>query len=223
MQWPSQVRKENVFFSESKTDEHGNEIIKIQTKYDKNKLRPLVIGTPFLNSLGGVYEKTSQQSGKIVGYRLPVYLWGKDEEPTPHQKQLFECLTLIQELCHEYLEETYGFDVSERLSKVLKRDKSGPLLYAKLICSGKADEKLKILSPFKMKVKDSVKSIDPMSYFVNYCKMKMDLIIDSIYISETSVSIQVKLSECYLEPEPIKLTITDSDEETEELYFEWYK
>ena len=198
---PSNLRKENVFFCEPKIDEHGNEIIKIQTKYDKNKLRPLVIGTPFLNSLGLVYEKISQQSGKIVDYGLPVYLWGICEEPTPHQKQVVECLTLIQELCHEYLEETYGFDVSKRLSKVLKKanesDSFPPILYAKLICSRKADE---ILSPFKMKVKDSVESIDPRSYFVPYC----NLIIDSIYISETTVSIQVKLSDCYLEPEPIK-------------------
>ena len=224
---PSQVRKESVIFRELKTDKHGNESIKIQTKYSNNKPGPLVIETPFLFSFGVNERKRSQESGEIVGYTLPICLWEKDEEPTPEQTNFFKCLTKLQEMCHEYLEETYGSDVSERLSELLyykqttdkkgrkKRDESTPpVLYAKLIYSGKND---KIHSLFRTKGDDRV---DPMKYFEKYCTVKLALIIENIYISETSVSIQVKVSECYVKPskgfslEPL-LTIPDSDEEEE--------
>ena len=220
---PSDVRKESVIFREPKSDKHGNESIKIQTKYP-NKVGPLVIASPFLFSFG-VNERKSQETGEIVGYTLPVCLWGKDEEPTPEQREFFECLTKLQDLCHEYLEETYETDVSERLSDLLyykqttdekgrkKRDESvSPVLYAKLIYSGKND---KILSLFRTKGDDRV---DPMMYFEKYCIVKLALIVENIYISETSVSIQIKVSECYVKPqrkiEPM-LTIEDSDEEAE--------
>ena len=227
---PSNLRNESVIFREPKIDKHGNESIKIQTKYDNNKSGPLVIETPFLFSFG-VNERNSQESGELVGYTLPVCLWGKDEEPTPEQKEFAECLTNIQELSHEYLDETYGVDVSERLRDILyykmttdkkgkqKRDESGsfpPVLYAKLIYSGKAEGK--ILSLFRTKGDDKV---DPMMYFEKYCTVKVALIIDSIYISDEYVSIQVKVSECYVKPQKLKLepmlTIAEelSDEETE--------
>ena len=225
---PENLRKESVSFRKLKTDKHGNEIIKIQTKYPEGsqRLEPLVIETPFLFSFG-VNERKSLESGETVGYTLPVCLWEKDEEPTPEQLSFFECLTLLQEVCHEHLEETYEErDASERLSEILyyktttdkkgrkKRDESfPPVLYAKLIYSGKNDQ---IMSLFRTKNDDNV---DPMLYFEKYCTVKMALIIDSIYISESSVSIQTRVSECYVKPqrrslEPL-LTICDSDEEIE--------
>ena len=217
---PSQIRKESVIFRESKIDKDGNESIKIQTKYPNNKPGPLVIETPFLFSFG-VNERKSQETDNLVGYTLPVCLWGRDEEPSPEQREFFECLTKIQEYCHDYLEEMY--DISECLRDLLyykqttdkkggkKRDESAsPVLYAKLIYSGKNDE---IISLFRTKGDDNV---DPMMYFEKYCTVKLALIVDSIYINETSASIQIKVSECYIKPQKkIKpmLTITDSDEE----------
>ena len=222
---PSNLRKESVIFREPKIDKHGNEIIKIQTKYDNNKSGPLVIETPFLFSFG-VNERNSQESGELVGYTLPVCLWGKDEEPTPEQKEFAECLENIKELSHEYLDETYGVDVSERLRDILyyrmtidekgkqERDESfPPVLYAKLIYSGRAEA---ILSLFRTKGDNKV---DPMLYFENYCTVKMALIIESIYISDEYVSIQIKVCECYVKPQKLKieplLIIEPSDEEIE--------
>lgn len=226
---PSDVRKESVIFCEPKTDKHGNESIKIQTKYPNNKAGPLVIASPFLFSFG-VNERKMQETGEIVGYTLPVCLWGKDEEPTPEQREFFECLTKLQDLCYEYLNETYdgdevcgAVDEVERLSDLLyykqttdkkgrkKRDESAPpILYAKLMYSGKND---KILSLFRTKGDDRV---DPMMYFEKYCTVKLALVVESIYIGENSVSIQMKVSECYVKPqrkiEPM-LTIEDSDDE----------
>ena len=227
---PSEVRKESVNFLEPKTDKHGNEIIKIQTKYpESNKTGPLVIETPFLFSFG-VNERKSLDSDELVGYTLPVCLWEKDEEATPLQREFYKCLTKLEKWCHKYLEETYGADVSERLRDILyykkttdkhgvtKKDESlPPVLYAKLIYSGKTQS---IVSLFRTKNDTSrcVDNVDPMLYFEKYCTVKMALIIESIYISETSASIQVKVSECYVKPQrslkPL-LIIRDSDEETE--------
>lgn len=213
---PSQLRKESVIFSEPKSDKHGNESIKIQTKYADNKVGPLVIETPFLFSFG-VNERNSLESGELVGYTLPVCLWGKDEKPTLEQAEFFNCLTRLREMCHEYSEDTYGADVSERLSEILhfKHDDESapPVLYAKLIYSGK---RAKILSLFRTKGNDRA---DPMMYFEKYCMVKLALCVESIYISDTSVSIQIKVSECYVKPQrgqiPLEpmLTIEESDDE----------
>ena len=200
---PSNLRKESVIFLEPKTDKHGNESIKIQTKYSDNKTGPLVIETPFLFSFG-VNDRKSLESDEPP---LPVCLWGKDEEPTSEQTEFFACLTKIQVFVHKYLEKTYGADVSERLREILyyktttnkkgkkiKDESFPPVLYAKLIYSGKED---KIISLFRTKGDDKV---DPMLYFERYCTVKLALIIESIYISETSVSIQVKVNDCYVKP-----------------------
>ena len=226
---PSQVCKESVIFRKPKTDKHGNESIKIQTKYPEGRLGPLVIETPFLFSFG-VSERKSIGSDELVGYTLPVCLWGKDEKPTPEQKEFEECLSNIKELCYEYLDETYGVDVSERLSESLyyktstdkkgrkKRDESfPPVLYAKLLYSGKDSKNPKILSLFRTKGDNNV---DPMLYFEKYCTVKMALIIDSIYINDEHVSLQLRVSECYVKPHTLcsikpLLEIEESDEELE--------
>ena len=221
---PSNLRKESINFLEPKTDKHGNEIIKIQTTYPDNKLGPLVIETPFLFSFG-VNERKSLDTDELVGYTLPVCLWEKDEEATPLQREFFECLAKLEMWCRKYLGKTYRGDSSARLKDILyyknttdehgvtKKDEAiPPVLYTKLIYSGKSQS---IVSLFRTKGDDNV---DPMLYFEKYCTVKMALIIESIYISETSASIQVKVSECYVKPQrkltPL-LSIEDSDEELE--------
>ena len=223
---PSEVNCETVIFLEPKTDKHGNDIIKIQTKYSDNKTGPLVIETPFLFSFG-VNESKTIPSGELLGYTLPVCLWGKDEEPTPEQLQFAECLENIEDLSHENLDETYGVDVSETLRPILyykmttdkrgrkKRDVTvSPILYPKLIYS---EKKQSIVSLFRRKGEGKV---DPMLYLEKYCTVKLALIVDSIYISDTSVSIQVKVRECYVKPQKafkplLEIEESSSDEETE--------
>ena len=222
---------QNVIFSDPKCDKHDNQIIKIQAKYSNNKTGPLVIETPFLFSFG-LNESWSIGSDELLGYALPVSLWKKDEEPTPEQKEFAECLENIKELCHEYLDETYGVDVSSSLRDFVyyktitdkrgrkKRDETvPPVLYPKLIYSRK---KQSIRTLFRTKVDGVVDKVDPMLYFDKYCTVKMALIIESICIGETFASIQVKVRECYVKPqkayafEPVlEIEESSSDEETE--------
>ena len=96
-----------------------------------------------------------------------------------------------------------------------KKDESAApvyVLYAKLIYP---DKSKKILSLFCTKV-------NPFDYLNQYCKVKMALIIASIYLSKNIVSLQIKVHEAYikpLNPREALLSIKESDdEESDEEY-----
>ena len=171
---PSQVRNESIFFLEPKTDKHGNMRIKIQKEYPEGKSGPLVIETPFLFSFGVserkyiIDVKSGLSAGETIGYTLPVCLWEKDEEPTPEQKEFAECLAFLKELFCEYLERDfdpkrlidilYYKQTTDKHGKIIRDESFPPVLYAKLIYSGRDQ---KILSLFRTKGDDNV---DPMLY-----------------------------------------------------------
>ena len=73
-----------------------------------------------------------------------------------------------------------------------------------------------ILSLFRTKGNDKV---NPCDYLNQYCKVKMALIIESIYLSKNIVSLQIKVHEAYikpLKPREALLSIKESDEEENE-------
>ena len=92
-----------------------------------------------------------------------------------------------------------------------KRDETAaPVLYAKLIYS----EKTKKFFLF-LKQKESKKLI----FLKQYCKVKMALIIEGIFISKTVTSLQIKIHEVYikpLKPRELILTIKERDDEDED-------
>lgn len=58
------------------------------------------------------------------------------------------------------------------------------------------------------------KSVDQFGYLNQYsCKVKMALIIESIFISKTVVSLHIKVHEVYVNPLKPRLTIKESDDE----------
>ena len=69
----------------------------------------------------------------------------------------------------------------------------------------------KILSLFSTTGKQKA---DPFDYLNQYCKVKIALIIESIFLSKTIVSLQIKVHEVYvkpLKPRESILSIKDSD------------
>ena len=175
-------------------------------------------------------RKKKQETGKLVGYSLPVCLWSKDSSPNAKEKEFFDVINDVMEICRLYLESEYGSDMASFLSspfyykQVEYTDKKGkkktkidssaaPVLYAKLIYSEKSK---KILSLFKTK---GNKDLNPFKYIDQYCNVKMAMIIKGIYISKTVVSLQIKVHECYvkqLKPWESLLTIDEeSGEESE--------
>lgn len=146
------------------------------------------------------------------------------------KNRFFEGTNKVTEICQHYLEEEFGPDMAGYLTNSLywkqveytdkkgktkkKKDESAaPVLYAKLIYS---DKSKKILSLFRTKGNDKV---NPFDYLNQYCKVKMALIIESIYLSKNIDSLQIKVHEAYIKPlKPMEalLSIKESDEDENE-------
>ena len=163
------VTPENVKFTDAKEFKVKDSNIKykripIEISYGNNKKGPLVIETPTLFSFG-VSEKKNQETKKLVGYSVPVCLWGKDSQPNEKEQAFFDVLNNVTSITTNFLEKEYGPDVASSLSsplyykqvevvdkkgkkKTKKDTSSAPVLYAKVIYSEKTK---KILSLFKKK------------------------------------------------------------------------
>ena len=225
------ITQENIIFNEAKEYKVKDSKIKykripIEVKYPNNKKGPLVIETPVLFSFG-VSEKKNQETGKLVGYSIPVCLWSKDSEPSNKEKAFFDFINNVTTLSQQHLENEYGPDLASSLSspfyykqieytdkKGKKRTKvdesSAPVLYAKLIYSEKTK---KILSLFKGK---GGRDLNPFKYLNQYCNVKLALIIEGIFISKTVTSLQIKVYECYVKPlKPRESLLKFEDEESE--------
>ena len=229
-----QITQENIIFNEAKEFKVKDSKIKYkriptEIKYPNGKKGPLVIETSFFFSFG-LNEKKNQETGKLVGYSIPVCLWSKDASPNSEEKVFNDVIVKVESLCNFYLENEYSAGASSYLSSPLyykqidyndykgkKRTKkdysSPPVLYAKLIYSEKSK---KILSLFKTK---GGKDVNPFKCIDQYCNVKMALIIEGIYIIKTVVSLQIKVHECcvnQLKPRESLLTINEESEESEE-------
>ena len=222
---------ENIIFNEVKEFKVKDSKIKykripIEVKYPNGKKGSLVIETPLLFSFG-VSEKKNQETGKLVGYSIPVCLWSKDSEPNAKEKAFFDTLNNLRELCCHHLESEYGPEMASTLSspfyykqveytdkkgkkKTRKDESAAPVLYVKLIYSEKSK---KILSLFNTKAK---KALNPLKYADQYCNVKMALIVEGIFISKTVTSLQIKVHECYVKPlKPRESLLTTNDEESD--------
>ena len=228
------VTPENVKFTDPKEFKVKDSNIKykripIEISYGNNKKGPLVIETPTLFSFG-VSEKKNQETQKLVGYSVPVCLWGKDSQPNEKEQAFFDVLNNITSITTNFLETEYGPDVASSLvspfyykqvevvdkkgKKETKKDTSAaPVLYAKVIYSEKSK---RILSLFKTK---GGKYVNPLKYIDQYCNVKMALVIEGVFISKTVTSLQIKVHECYikqLKPRESLLQIDDSSGEDSE-------
>ena len=237
------INQENIIFNETKEYKVKDSKIKykripIEVKYQNGKKGPLVVETPDFFSFG-VSEKKNQETGKLVGYSIPVCLWSRDSEPNNKEQAFFDVINNLVRFSQQHLENEYGPDLASTLSlpfyykqieytdkKGKKRTKvdesSAPVLYAKLIYSEKTN---KILSLFKGK---RGCDLNPFKYINQYCRVKLALIIEGIFISKTVTSLQIKVHECYvkeLEPRKSLLKIdekssdsdSDSDSDSEEM------
>ena len=223
----------NIIFNEAKEYKVKDSKIRykripIEVKYPNGKKVALVIETPLLFSFG-VNEKKNQETNKLIGYSMPVCLWAKDSEPSTKEKAFFNVINNVTNLSQQYIENEYGADLASTLSSPFyfkheeytdKKGKkktridasSAPVLYAKLIYSEKTN---KILSLFKGK---KGRDLNPFKYINQYCRVKLALIIEGIFISKTVTSLQIKVHECYvkeLEPRKSLLTIDEKSSDSE--------
>ena len=226
--------KENIIFNKTKEYKVKDSKIKykripIEVRYSNSQKGPLVVETPFLFSFG-VSENKNQKTGKLVGYSIPVCLWKKDSKPDDKEKKFFDFINMLITLSKKHLDNEYEPDQIKSLSspfyykKIEYTDKKGkkktkvdnsssPILYTKLIYSEKTK---KILSLFKGK---KGCDLNPLKYINQYCWVKLALIFEGIFISNTVTSLQIKVHECYIKDieEPrkslIKINEKDSDDD----------
>ena len=195
------VTPENVKFTNAKEFKVKDSNIKykrmpIEVSYDGDKKGPLLIETPTLFSFG-VNEKGNQETKKLVGYSVPVCLWGKDSQPNEKEKAFFDVINNITSITTNFLEKEYGPDVASSLTspfyykqveytdkrgkKKTKKDTSAaPVLYAKVISSEKSKN---IFSLFKTK---GHKDVNPLKYLDQYCNVKMALLIEGNFFFKNS-------------------------------------
>lgn len=103
---------DNIIFKETKEYKVKDSKLKykrigIETKYPSGRKGALIIETPLLFSFG-VNEKRSQETGKLVGYSIPVSLWERDSEPNTQEKAFFDAISNIMGLYRLYLESEFG-------------------------------------------------------------------------------------------------------------------
>ena len=156
-------------------------------------------------------KKKSQETDKLIGYSIPVCLWEKDSQPNLEEKEFFEKISKITEICQQHLEDEFGPDMASTLNipfyykqgeyvhkkgkKKTKRDETAaPVLYTKLIYS---DKSKKILSLFTTKEKQTVNRFD---FLEQHCRVKMALLIEGIFISKTVTSVQINFHEVCVKP-----------------------
>ena len=225
------ITQESIIFNESKEYKVKDSKIKynripIEVKYPNGKKGTLVVESPVLFSFG-VNEKKNQETGKLVGYSIPVCLWSKDSEPNNKEKAFFDVINNVTTLSQQHLENEYGPDLASSLSlpfyykqieytdkkgkkKTKKDELSAPVLYAKLIYSEKSK---KILSLFKGK---GGRDLNPFKFINQYCNVKLALIIEGIFISKTVTSLQIKVHECYVKPlKPRESLLAIEEEESD--------
>ena len=185
------LTKENIVFHEPKDFQLRNsnikyKRIKIETKLPNGKTSPLVLETPFPFSFG-VSERKNQENNQLNGYSIPVCLWKKDANPNQEEKNFYNALSKIHDICRDHLAKYYGDNEASSFGEILyykqieyqnskgktkkkKDESSSPVLYIKLIYS---DKTKKILSIFRTKGNQNV---NPFDYLNQYFNTKMAII-----------------------------------------------
>ena len=193
--------------------------INISTKNEDGSVGELILPTERLFSFG-VSENTSQETGKVNGWTLPLCMWSRDGA-TKNEKVWTDTFSKIISKCIDHLVdnreeiEMYeltradltkskgGLDpmywkkekaVNDKGKTVLRRvPGAGPTLYTKLIFSKKSN---KFLSQFFDTNDEPLNALDLMG---KYCFTQAAIKIESIFIG-SRISLQVKLYEAVVEP-----------------------
>ena len=189
----NKLSKKNVIFHDAVVNKYGNKSIKIEVKTPGGGRGPLVIESPLLFSFG--VQKSVDEVENLIGYSISTCLWSEHKETSQKELNFYNGLKKIEELCYAHLEKECGIETAEMLkTPLIEKDERAPILYSKLIFSKKTE---KIYTLFHSK---GVDKVDPLDYLDQYCKVKMSLMIESIYINDKTVTLQIKVNDIFVKP-----------------------
>ena len=168
--------------------------------FHEDNINQLILSTPSNLLSFGVQEIRDKEKSNVIGYQLPICLWGKKKvsnEERIFTRKMEEMLSYIKEFLYTLKDE---IDINDEMINNIqilnykyengKRcEDKGPILYTKLLMNNRTQ---KIVTTF---IDDETKSeINPLTLLYNKGTVKSAIKIENIIIGKRIV-IQVKLFE----------------------------
>ena len=194
---------ENIRFSDTFKGTYKT-IIPIGIKDEEENIVPLIINTPSNLLTFGIQEISDKTKNNIIGYQLPICLWGK-KKVTNEEKLFTDKIDEVVEYVKEFLKsikEEIGVsdDMIDSISILnwkyengKRCDDKGPILYSKL--STKNNSQNQRITTIFIDEKTS-NEIDPYELMNKRGTVTSALRVENIIIG-TRIKIQVKLVEVF--------------------------
>lgn len=182
----------------------GNIGINLSIENDEGDVTDLILNTPAHLLSFGVQEIRNRTDNKIVGFQLPICVWGRAKNISQEKTDFCDTLKRIADYCKQYLltiKDTIGQEnlKEEDLNRVnplvykydngkLVEDR-GPIIYAKLIVNHRTDN---IMSMFINE--ETNQEMDPLALLNKRCLITAALKIESIFIGN-NITLHLKVYE----------------------------
>lgn len=202
------LNTENIRFAETFEGTYKT-IIPIEIKDDEDNVYPLIINTPPNLLTFGIQEITDKNKENVIGYQLPICLWGKKQvsnEERLFTKKIEEIVDYVKTFLHSIKEEVNISD--EMIDKInvlnwkyengVRCEDRGPLLYTKLLMNNKSQ---KILSNFIDE--KSGNYIDPFDILNKKGIVTSAIKVENIIIGKR-ITLQLKIFEVLYKKIPIR-------------------
>lgn len=192
------LKTENIIFSDPFQGTHRT-IIPLAIQEDGED-KPLIINTPSNLLSFGIQEIQDKDKKQVLGYQMPICLWGKkkvSEEEKSFTDKFEELIEYIKNFLRTIKEEVNITDEMINQMNILnwkyengkRKEDKGPLLYSKLIMNNRTN---KIITSF-FNEEDNTR-LEPFDLMNQKCVVTAALKIENIIIGK-KISVQVKLFE----------------------------
>lgn len=192
------LKTENIVFSDPFQGTHR--IIIPLAIQDNGEDKPLIVNTPSNLLSFGIQEIQDRDKKQILGYQMPICLWGKkkvSEEEKSFTDKFEELIEYIKEFLRTIKDEVKITDEMIDQINILnwkyengkRKEDKGPLLYSKLIMNNRTN---KIMTSFFNSEDDT--RLEPFDLMNQKCVVTAALKIENIIIGK-KISVQVKLFE----------------------------
>lgn len=179
-------------------------IIPIGIKDEEDNIIPLILNTPSNLLTFGIQEINDKNKNNIIGYQLPICLWGKKKvtnEEKLFTKKMEEVIDYIKEFLFSIKEEINVADemiqnvniLNWKYENGVKCEDKGPILYAKLTTKN-TNQNQRITTTFIDE--KSTNEIDPFEIMNKRGTVTSAIRIENIIIGNR-IKVQVKLVEVF--------------------------
>lgn len=179
-------------------------IIPIGIRDEEDNIIPLILSTPSNLLTFGIQEITDKDKNNVIGYQLPICLWGKKRitnEEKLFTKKIEEVVEYIKEFLFSIKEELNVTDEMIRHVNILnwkyengvRIEDKGPILYSKLSTKNNPQHQ-KITTTFVDEKTEN--EIDPYELMNKRGSVTCAIRIENIIIGNR-IKVQLKLVEVY--------------------------